>query len=634
MSDLPQHWITTTIGEVIVDAVQREPDNDENFCYIDISSINRETKRISNPKQMLGQHVPSRARKVVQSGDVLVSLTRPNLNAVALVPENLDGQIASTGFDVLRAVNIDPRWLFYLVQTIDFVESMSGLVQGVLYPAIRSKDVRAFKVPLAPSDEQKRIANKLDSLLARVNACRKRLDHVPRILQRFRQAVLAAATSGKLTKDWRAENEALGSVDGIEEELTDFNFKDAACFGDFRFPTSWNVSQLGEIAEIVAGITKDSKKQAPTDGELPYLRVANVQRGFLDLSEIKTIRVPQDRVEELLLNRGDILFNEGGDIDKIGRGWVWNGEIERCTFQNHVFRVRLYNELFEPKFFSWYGNSRGANYFLSVGKQTTNLASINKSLLSALPVVIPPAAEQQEIVRLVDLLFACADRLEARHRNAFRQVEQTTSALLSTAFRGELIPQDPNDEPASVLLEKIQAERLRMKSEQKTTHTVRRTTKEKPKAPVRQTLDDYVKALRSASEQLGGKADARQLFDQAGFNPEETVQFYEALRAIPEVRDAFKNALQEQLLQKQSSVARIADNSLSENGHFRLVELWLEDFKNLADYTVHFDPSHSIDIVLGWNGTGKSNLFEALVIIFRDLHRWSEKNQWTQKPMK
>ncbi|GAB4197388.1 MAG: hypothetical protein Fur006_45930 [Coleofasciculaceae cyanobacterium] len=173
MSELhPQHWITTTIGEVTVDVVQREPEKDESFIYIDISSINRETKSISDPKQMLGQHAPSRARKVVQAGDVLVSMTRPNLNAVAMVPEELDGQIASTGFDILRAIGIDSRWLFYLVQTIDFVQSMSELVQGVLYPAIRSRDVRAFEIPLAPSNEQKRIADKLDVLLVRVNACR------------------------------------------------------------------------------------------------------------------------------------------------------------------------------------------------------------------------------------------------------------------------------------------------------------------------------------------------------------------------------------------------------------------------------------------------------------------------------
>jgi hypothetical protein len=141
------------------------------------------------------------------------------------------------------------------------------------------------------------------------------------------------------------------------------------------------------------------------------------------------------------------------------------GEIERCTFQNHVFRARLKDSSFEPKFFSLYGNSRGFDYFLSKGKQTTNLASINRSLLAALPVVIPPAAEQHEIVRRVEALFAYADRMEARYKTARVYVERLTPAILAKAFRGELVPQDPNDEPASVLLERIRAARAEEKSQ-------------------------------------------------------------------------------------------------------------------------------------------------------------------------
>jgi hypothetical protein len=143
---------------------------------------------------------------------------------------------------------------------------------------------------------------------------------------------------------------------------------------------------------------------------------------------------------------------------------VWGGEIEPCVFQNHVFRARLNDQRFSPKFFSWYGNSRGYDYFLSRGKQTTNLASINKSVLSALPVPLPPAEEQDEIVRRVETLFSYADRLEARCRVAHAQVEHLTPALLAKAFRGELVPQDPNDEPASVLLERIRTARAASES--------------------------------------------------------------------------------------------------------------------------------------------------------------------------
>ncbi|MEZ0208738.1 MAG: restriction endonuclease subunit S, partial [Candidatus Paceibacterota bacterium] len=152
--------------------------------------------------------------------------------------------------------------------------------------------------------------------------------------------------------------------------------------------------------------------------------------------------------------------NEGGDIDKLGRGWVWEGQIAKCSFQNHVFRARLYDKANQPKYISWWGNSCGLDYFLRAGKQTTNLASINKSMLSSLPISLPSAEEQTEIVRRVESLFACADRLEARYAIARNQIEKLTPSLLAKAFRGELAPQDPNDEPASALLERIRAARV------------------------------------------------------------------------------------------------------------------------------------------------------------------------------
>ena len=197
MSELPKSWAATTLGNVSQDCAQRIPADDELFQYIDIASIDRDKKTVTSPQVLLGKDAPSRARKHVAESDVLVSMTRPNLNAVALVPKPLNGQIASTGFDVLRATEIDPRWIFYTVRSANFVERMCELVQGALYPAVRGKDIRGYEIPLAPLPEQKRIADKLDSVLGRVDACRDRLDRLPALLKRFRQSILAAATSGR-----------------------------------------------------------------------------------------------------------------------------------------------------------------------------------------------------------------------------------------------------------------------------------------------------------------------------------------------------------------------------------------------------------------------------------------------------
>jgi type I restriction enzyme, S subunit len=304
---LPEEWLITTINEVTINTAQRQPQQDKSFIYIDIGSIDRENKCISTPERMLGQDAPSRARKVVQTGDVLVSTTRPNLNAVAMVPDKFNDQIASTGFDVLRAPNIDPRWLFYIVRTTDFVQSMSELVQGALYPAIRSKDIRSFEIPLAPLNEQKRIADKLDRLLEKVDACRERCDRIPLILKRFRQSVLTAATSGELTEDWRISSK----------------------YDEYQWQT---VSS----DEICLSIT-DGDHQAPPIAQngIPFITISAINTGKLQINKA-TRFVPASYFEGLKHIRkpiiGDVLFSVTGSIAIP----ALVDSHDKFTFQRHI----------------------------------------------------------------------------------------------------------------------------------------------------------------------------------------------------------------------------------------------------------------------------------------------------------
>lgn len=225
-------------------------------------------------------------------------------------------------------------------------------------------------------------------------------------------------------------------------------------------PEGWCWADVDAIAHVQGGLTK-GKKRKPDDvlREVPYLRVANVQRGFLDLEVVKTIPATPDEIEKLRLVPGDVLFNEGGDRDKLGRGWIWSGEIEDCIHQNHVFRARLLTADILPKYLSWYGNSAGRNYFFDQGKQTTNLASINLTKLRGLPIAIPPLAEQERIQAAVeDSLSILESNLRAVQAN-LRRADRLRQSILKRAFEGKLVPQDPDDEPASVLLERIRAER-------------------------------------------------------------------------------------------------------------------------------------------------------------------------------
>lgn len=193
----------------------------------------------------------------------------------------------------------------------------------------------------------------------------------------------------------------------------------------------WSFGRLEEHSKIASGVAKGQRYGNTRTVEVPYLRVANVQDGYLDLSEIKTIRVPPDDVEALRLQSGDIVMTEGGDFDKLGRGAIWPGGLADCIHQNHIFRVRLDQSSLLPRFFAAFLRSGFAkNYFLRCSKQTTNLASINMTQLRATPTPLPPLPIQQKFVALVERV----ESLRAVQREALRQAEHLFTSLLNRAF--------------------------------------------------------------------------------------------------------------------------------------------------------------------------------------------------------
>jgi type I restriction enzyme S subunit len=227
-----------------------------------------------------------------------------------------------------------------------------------------------------------------------------------------------------------------------------------------RIPSSWNWMRLGEIAEVVGGVTKDTKKQSdPGTPEVPYLRVANVQRGRLDLSEVAKIRVSRETAKKLELYPGDVLLNEGGDRDKLGRGWIWEGQIPQCIHQNHVFRARIFDDILKPRLLAWHANGFGRRWCEANGKQSVNLASISLSKIKLLPVPVPPRDQQDTLVAEAERHLTLLDRAERAALDALGRTRRLRRSLLAEAFAGRLVLQDPKDEPSSVLLERISAQR-------------------------------------------------------------------------------------------------------------------------------------------------------------------------------
>lgn len=197
-----------------------------------------------------------------------------------------------------------------------------------------------------------------------------------------------------------------------------------------KVPVGWRKERLDHLAKIQTGIAKNQNHQAEVI-TVPYLRVANVQDGYLDLSEIKEIEVPKDKAGRYMVQIGDVLLTEGGDFDKLGRGAVWEGQIINCIHQNHVFVVRANQETLSPSFFSAQaGSSYGKRYFLQCSKQSTNLASINSSQIKAFPVLFPPLTEQKAIADMLTVWDEAIEKVERLIQAKEKQLRQISMRLL------------------------------------------------------------------------------------------------------------------------------------------------------------------------------------------------------------
>lgn len=662
---IPTSWCKAKLGDVCLPILTTQPTDspDETYTYIDIGSIDGDSNRILDVKTVSGREAPSRARQVVRSGDILFSTVRTYLGKIAKIDEDYDNPLASTGFVVIRpAAGISSDFLFYQVLSPRFLESVHALQTGTSYPAVRSSDVLGQTIVLPPLNEQRRIVAKLSASLSALQRAETASTRALQRLKRYRTSVQYAAVTGELTRSWRVNNAPNDreTANAVVAQLRSarakpitkstqrrtanvalpFDTPDASTRQSTirpgtdvpEIPATWTWTLLDEIAEIGTGISVSQNRRVANPIELPYLRVANVLRGHLDLSDVRKIRVEKARAKDYLLHHGDVLFTEGGDRDKLGRGWIWEGQLSRCLHQNHVFRARIADVgLLNPKLVSHWGNTFGQQFFIEHGVQTTNLASINRTVLGQLPLPVPPLKEQREILRQLDHRLTAADKMSEKLGRQVERGKVTRQLLLRDAFVGSLVPPDESEESASSLLTRAREEIDRVRAEQA---AMRRHDAAQPRATRAVTMKEPViapDALSVAFARIGKRADARRLFTEAGYTPENVAAFYETLRATPDVRTVFERDISRG--RRTQLPARQTRSETPPSGRFRLAALWLEDFRNLKNYTIRFDVGHGLDVVLGWNGTGKSNLFEALVIIFRDLNDWVERNRWPDEPL-
>jgi len=471
MSELPNGWSKTSLSNLIthdglfsdgdwVESKDQDPNGSIRLLQLaDIGDgvfLNKSQKFINEIKfQQL------RCTEL-KEGDVLVARMPQPLGRACLMPSLPQRCITVVDVAIIRpgSNSVSSQWLKYSLNSPHIRQEIELLSSGTTRQRITRKNLSQIDLPVPPLNEQRRIADKLDRLLARVDACRERCDRIPLILKRFRQSVLAAATSGELTEDWREQNPDTEAASALLKRIQDANvYRREIKVGQgipdpFDIPSTWEWVRLFDICKSIT----DGDHQPPPKAEtgVPFLTISNISKGRLDFNQIRY--VPENYYERIDETRkpllGDILYTAVGATYGIP---VLVDTEQRFCFQRHIAILKP-SHLINNKYLLYTLQSDFVYRQATDAVTGTAQPTVPLSGLRQIKVPLPPLEEQNEIAYQLEKLFAFADRLEARYKTARSQVDRLTPAVLDKAFRGELVPQDPNDEPASVLLEQIRSE--------------------------------------------------------------------------------------------------------------------------------------------------------------------------------
>jgi type I restriction enzyme, S subunit len=373
---------------------------------------------------------------------------------------------------------VESGYLFYWLRHPRFLDYVTSVSHGLNMPRLGTVEGRRAPFVLAPRNEQHRIADKLDAVLARVDTCRARLDRVPAILKRFREAVLEAAVSGRLTEEWRAKHPTvttwLECVRRNPPSLPDSYRRLAKRRIEIvpvehsaaNLPLAWSVQTIAALYEAKAlidfadgnhGSAYPRKEDFSAVG-VPFVTAQQITDSHLvDLRSSPRLR--KSKAESLVkgwATQGDVLLTHNATVGRVSR---LENTTEPVLLGTSVTFYRFNERYVSARYAMWvFASSFFQRQLAGVMSQTTR-DQVPITMQVSLHFICPPVEEQQEIARRVDELFTLADGLEAKHRAAMERVERLTPAVLAKAFRGELVPQDPGDEPASVMLERIRAQR-------------------------------------------------------------------------------------------------------------------------------------------------------------------------------
>jgi type I restriction enzyme S subunit len=481
---LPAGWEWVRLGEITnYGTTTKAGAIAQTTWVLDLEDIEKGTSRLIRRVRYPERNSLS-DKNSFQIGDILYGKLRPYLNKVLVADE---AGICTTEIVPFRCYGpCIPQYVLAALQGPSFLQYVVGKSYGMKMPRLGTDDARSALIPLPPFLEQSRIVARVEALMRLCDELeakgRLEAEQHARLVGTLYETLAASESAHALAENWQRIAEHFDllldrpeTVDALEQTLLQLAVRGLLVPQDpadepasallekiraekhrliaagklkrdkplpsiaedekpFELPERWEWVRFGEVTNISSGVTLGRKTPIKEPVSLPYLRVANVQRGHLVLSVIKEVTIDRSELERFQLQENDLLITEGGDWDKVGRTCIWRGEVAVCLHQNHVFKARAVSTKWNPLWAELYLNSTDARtYFAASAKQTTNLASINMGELKVCLFPLPPLAEQSRIViRVEQLRHLCAD-LRARLGEARATQSRLAETLVDTS---------------------------------------------------------------------------------------------------------------------------------------------------------------------------------------------------------
>jgi type I restriction enzyme, S subunit len=436
VSELPAGWAWTDLAQVCTSITdgdhQAPPQVPHGIPFLVIGNIRNRQLNFTDCRHVPAAYFESlKPIRRPQMGDVLYSLV--GSYGISVLVKDDTPFCVQRHIGILRpSPEISSAFLALVLASRAVFDQATEYATGTAQLTVPLSGLRRIRIPIPPRQEQERIVTAIEDAFIRIDSGATGVELVRRRLRSMRAAVHEAAVH---EDKWVARQSRRLSDEGSLAQ--------------------WRTASVGDVAEVSGGIIKNPKR-APKSNPVPFLRVANVQRDGLDLGEVHQIEVFEGELDRLRLKPSDLLIVEGnGSPDQIGRSALWDGSIDPCVHQNHLIRVRA-GDMILPEFLNIFWNSPcGQRMVQAVASSTSGLHTLSTGKVRAIRVPLPPISTQREIVTTVADQLSWVDRMESAMRPVIRRTQVLRSSILSAALAGQLTPQDPSDESASILLERI-----------------------------------------------------------------------------------------------------------------------------------------------------------------------------------